>query len=126
MVSGRKGLDHRLRVYEDVAQLIASPENPTPMVRINKINHTADFQIYLKLERYNPFGSVKDRIAYEMLSALKRDGKTIVEPSFRQHRLGAGGTGKRAGDTNRDSSSERHPGGEEGYATLPWRQAHGS
>lgn len=73
--------DHQLRVYSDITQLIASPENPTPLVRLNKINPNKDFQIYLKLERYNPFGSIKDRIANEMLAALKVGDRTIAEPS---------------------------------------------
>ncbi len=73
--------DHQLRVYSDITQLIASPQNPTPLVRLNKINPSRDFQIYLKLERYNPFGSVKDRIVYEMLKALEIGGRTVVEPS---------------------------------------------
>ena len=62
-------------------QLIASPGNPTPLVRLNRINPNKDFQIYLKLERYNPFGSVKDRIASEMLKALRIGDRTVVEPS---------------------------------------------
>ena len=76
-----KELDHQLRVYSDITQLIASPENPTPLVRLNRINPNKDFQIYLKLERYNPFGSVKDRIVCEMLKALEIGNKTVVEPS---------------------------------------------
>lgn len=75
------GPDHNLRVYSNIIQLISSPENPTPMVRVGKINPNKEFPIYLKLERYNPFGSVKDRIALEMLAGLEREGKTIVEPS---------------------------------------------
>ncbi len=74
-------LDYRLRVYSNITQLIASPENPTPLVRLNAINPNEDFPIYLKLERYNPFGSIKDRIAYEMLRALETTDKTVVEPS---------------------------------------------
>jgi len=74
-------LDHKLRVYSDITQLIASPQNPTPLVRLNRINPNKDFQIYLKLERYNPFGSVKDRIACEMLRALEIGDRTVVEPS---------------------------------------------
>ncbi len=70
-----------MRVYTDITQLIANPQNPTPMVRINRINSNKDFQIYLKLERYNPFGSVKDRIALEMLKALEIGNRTLVEPS---------------------------------------------
>ncbi len=76
-----KELDHILRVYSDITQLIASPENPTPLVRLNRINPNKDFQIYLKLERYNPFGSVKDRIVSEMLKALEIENRTVVEPS---------------------------------------------
>ncbi len=78
---GGQELDHKLRVYSDITQLIASPENPTPLVRINRINPNGDFQIYLKLERYNPFGSVKDRIAYRMLEALEIGDRTVIEPS---------------------------------------------
>jgi cysteine synthase len=73
--------DHRLRVYSDITQLVASPENPTPLVRLNKINPNKDFPIYLKLERYNPFGSVKDRIVHAMLSAIEVGDRTVVEPS---------------------------------------------
>ncbi len=73
--------DHQLRVYSNITQLVASPQNPTPLVRVNRINPSKDFQIYLKLERYNPFGSIKDRIVYEMLKALKIEGRTVIEPS---------------------------------------------
>ncbi len=73
--------NHQLRVYSDITQLIASPENPTPLVRLNRINPNKDFQIYLKLERYNPFGSVKDRIVSEMLKALEVGDRTVAEPS---------------------------------------------
>jgi len=73
--------DHQLRVYSDITQLIASRQNPTPLVRANRINPNKDFQIYLKLERYNPFGSVKDRIACEMLNSLEIGDRTVVEPS---------------------------------------------
>ena len=73
--------DHELKVYSDITQLIASTQNPTPLVRVNRLNPNKDFQIYLKLERYNPFGSVKDRIAYEMLKALEIGDRTVIEPS---------------------------------------------
>ncbi len=73
--------DHQLRVYSNIIQLIADVDNPTPLVRLNRINPNSDFDIFLKLERYNPFGSIKDRIAYEMLSALEIGEKTVVEPS---------------------------------------------
>jgi len=76
-----KKLDHKLRIYSDITQLIATPENPTPLVKLNRINPNKDFQIYLKLERYNPFGSVKDRIVQEMLTSLEIGDRKVVEPS---------------------------------------------
>jgi len=51
------------------------------LVRLNRINPSDDFLIYLKLERYNPFGSVKDRIVYQMLKELEIGERTVVEPS---------------------------------------------
>lgn len=76
------GINHQLRVYENITQLIPNPDNPTPLVKINKLNHSETFQLYLKLERYNPFGSIKDRIAFEMLNGLQvNDEQTIIEPS---------------------------------------------
>jgi cysteine synthase A/cysteine synthase B len=73
--------DHELRVYSDITQLIANPRNPTPLVKLNRVNPNQGFRIYLKLERFNPFGSIKDRIALEMLSALDIGDRTVVEPS---------------------------------------------
>ena len=81
MASRKQKADHQRRVYSDITQLIANPENPTPIVRLNRINPSGSFEIYLKMERYNPFGSVKDRIAYAMLQGLDTKGRTLVEPS---------------------------------------------
>ena len=75
--------NHKLKVYENIADLIAGPENPTPLVKVNeRVNPKTDFPIYLKLERYNPFGSVKDRIALSMLKGMRiQQGQSLVEPS---------------------------------------------
>ena len=57
----------------------------TPLVRLSKINDTrAD--IILKLEEFNPSGSVKDRAALSMVEAAKKrgvlkPGSTIIEPT---------------------------------------------
>ena len=71
------------RVYESIVDLIASPDNPTPMVKISeKVNPNGGLGIYLKLERYNPFGSIKDRIALSMLRGIKiNEGQVLAEPS---------------------------------------------
>ena len=76
-------MSNQNRVYQSVVDLIASPENPTPMVKINgRVNPNADLEIYLKLERYNPFGSIKDRIALSMLRGIEiKKGQSLAEPS---------------------------------------------
>ena len=72
------------RRYRDVRELIASPENPTPLVRLNRVLPPG-IDGYLKLEWFNPFGSIKDRTARALLEGLRqRDelrGKELVEPT---------------------------------------------
>src|SRR5438045_3384259 len=79
-------MNHQTRVYKDVFEMLPSEENPSPMVRINAMNPSPDFALYAKLEWYNPFGSVKDRAAWEMLRDLEErgevgNGRGIVEPT---------------------------------------------
>ncbi len=79
-------MDHKRRVYENVFEMLPDEENPTPLVRINRLNPAADFPVYAKLEWLNPFGSVKDRAAWEMLRDLEARGEIggqrgIVEPT---------------------------------------------
>jgi cysteine synthase len=77
--------DRARRRYADVRELIASPANPTPLVRLNRVAPPGEFELYLKLEWYNPFGSIKDRTAYYLLQGMQErgelDGKELVEPS---------------------------------------------
>ena len=74
-----------LRRYDDVRELIANPANPTPLVRLNRVVPPGAFELYLKLEWYNPFGSIKDRTAFYLLKGMlergELEGKDIVEPS---------------------------------------------
>ncbi len=63
------------RVYDDVFELLPSENNPTPLVRIRKLNPSPEFKLYAKLEWYNPFGSVKDRAAWAMIRRLEAEGK---------------------------------------------------
>lgn len=74
------------RVYDDIFGLLPSEENPTPMVRINRLNPFPELQLFAKLEWYNPFGSVKDRAAWAMLRDLEERGEIgkdrgMVEPT---------------------------------------------
>ena len=47
----------------------------TPMVRINKMNKNKKVELLVKLEGFNPTGSVKDRIALNMIEAAEKEGK---------------------------------------------------
>src|SRR5260221_8947770 len=79
-------MNHETRVYESVFEMLPSEANPRPLVRINRLNPTPDFPLYAKIEWLNPFGSVKDRAAWEMLRDLEERGeiggqRVIVEPT---------------------------------------------
>ncbi len=77
--------DPGLRRYDDIRELIASPENPTPLVRLRRVVPEGPFDVLLKLEWMNPFGSIKDRTAKFLLDGLAErgelDGKELVEPT---------------------------------------------
>ena len=56
------------------------------MVRINNLYMKPGVNIYAKLEGFNPTGSIKDRIAMQMIKQAEREGKlvpgkTIIEPT---------------------------------------------
>ena len=58
----------------------------TPVVRINKLVGKFDAEVYVKLEYFNPSGSVKDRAASNMIrqaeiDGLLKPGDTIIEPT---------------------------------------------
>ncbi len=58
----------------------------TPMVRINSLCPKPKVNIYAKLEGFNPTGSIKDRIAIQMIEKAEQEGrlskgKTIIEPT---------------------------------------------
>jgi cysteine synthase len=74
---------HARRVYGSVADLAPGPDNPTPMVRLSeRSNPHPDYEVLVKLEGMNPFGSIKDRTALFMLRGLDlEDGQSVVEPS---------------------------------------------
>ncbi|MHB1102096.1 MAG: cysteine synthase A [Devosia sp.] len=55
----------------------------TPIVRINKLG-PAGINLFVKIEAFNPLGSVKDRLALGVIEAAERDGtlrpgQTVVE-----------------------------------------------
>ena len=69
-------------VYNTILELIGQ----TPTVRLNKLTTPDSATVYVKLESFNPSGSVKDRAALGMIEALEasgdlKPGDTIVEPT---------------------------------------------
>ncbi len=73
-----------MRVYSSVAELIGG----TPLLRLGNIekSHGLSARLLAKLEYLNPAGSVKDRVAREMIDDAERSGKlsegsVIIEPT---------------------------------------------
>ena len=71
-----------MRVVNNIADLIGD----TPLVKLNRLAPKDGADIYMKLEKYNPSGSVKDRAAYNMMAQAEQDGllkegSTLVEPT---------------------------------------------
>lgn len=85
--------NHALRIYDTILDLLSNEENPTPIVRLNKIVPFKYTKVYAKLEWYNPFGAVKDRIAAHMVQDAEQHGllasiKKLVEPTSGNTGLG--------------------------------------
>ncbi|MCL5072334.1 MAG: pyridoxal-phosphate dependent enzyme, partial [Actinobacteria bacterium] len=69
------------KIYEDITKTIGN----TPLVKINKLNKNPN-TILVKLESFNPYSSVKDRIGIAMIEAAEKEGKinkdtVIIEPT---------------------------------------------
>lgn len=71
-------------IYGDITQLIGK----TPLVELKRLGKEEDLEarLLVKLEYFNPAGSVKDRVALSMLSDAEENGllnedTTIIEPT---------------------------------------------
>jgi cysteine synthase A len=67
--------------FENILETIGN----TPHVRLNRL-FPGSANVWVKLERSNPGGSIKDRIAYGMVQdaeqrGILREGSTIIEPT---------------------------------------------
>ncbi|MBH0779172.1 pyridoxal-phosphate dependent enzyme [Nocardia bovistercoris] len=68
--------------YDSITDLIGD----TPLLRLDPAVHgLAGVQLYAKLESHNPFGSVKDRVAWAMIrdevDEIAAAGRTLIEAS---------------------------------------------
>jgi len=68
--------------YDNILETIGR----TPVVRLNRIKDTFATDLFVKLESFNPAGSVKDRPALRMIEdaeerGLLKPGDTIIEPT---------------------------------------------
>ncbi len=71
-----------MRTFDSVVDLIGN----TPLVRLRKVTEGLKPQIFAKVEYLNPGGSIKDRIAMNLVLAAEKEGLlkpggTIVEPT---------------------------------------------
>jgi cysteine synthase A len=70
------------KMVANITELIGD----TPVVRINRLTDPCDAEVYVKLEYFNPSGSVKDRAAFNLIAQAEKDGRlkpgaTIIEPT---------------------------------------------
>lgn len=73
-----------MKVYNNFSELVGK----TPLMRLNNFEkmHDLKAEIYAKLEYFNPAGSIKDRVALEMINSAEADGtlkkgSVIIEPT---------------------------------------------
>lgn len=71
-----------MRVYSDITKTIGH----TPLVKLQRIARDLPAEVYLKLEFFNPLGSVKDRIGLNMIeraetSGALKPGMEVIEPT---------------------------------------------
>jgi len=70
------------KVVNHISELVGD----TPVVRLNRLTEPDSAAVYVKLEYFNPSGSVKDRAALNLIVQAERDGhlqpgSTIIEPT---------------------------------------------
>lgn len=70
------------KIYQSITETIGE----TPIVRLNHVVPSDAAEVFVKLEFFNPGGSVKDRIALNMIETAEKQGllkagDTIVEPT---------------------------------------------
>jgi len=106
--------NHATRVYDSILGLLSGEENPTPLVRLNKVVPFRHATIYAKLEWYNPFGAVKDRVAANLIRDAEERGtlaagQKLVEATSGNTGLGLAMVGNLKGYPLRTTLSSEIP-----------------
>lgn len=72
-----------MKLHNNILELVGN----TPIVKLNKLPAKEHAEVYMKLESFNPGGSVKDRAALNMILQAEKEGKlipgvsTVIEPT---------------------------------------------
>lgn len=72
-----------MKIHNSILELIGN----TPIVKLNALPDSNGAKVYMKLESFNPGGSVKDRAAFNMIEQAEKEGKlipgvsTVIEPT---------------------------------------------
>uniref|UniRef100_UPI0025E6996F PLP-dependent cysteine synthase family protein n=1 Tax=uncultured Methanobrevibacter sp. TaxID=253161 RepID=UPI0025E6996F len=74
----------------------------TPIVRLNNLTKDLEAEVDVKIESFNPTGSVKDRVAVAMIEDAEekgqlKEGSTIIEPTSGNTGIGLALCGVRKG-----------------------------
>jgi cysteine synthase A len=85
-------------IYRSITETIGE----TPIVKLNRLVPANAADVYVKLEFFNPAGSVKDRIALSMINKAETEGKlsaggTIIEPTSGNTGIGLAAVGAAKG-----------------------------
>lgn len=77
------------KVYDNILQVVGN----TPIIKLNKVVGNSKHQFFVKVEYFNPGGSVKDRVAISMIEEAEKRGElkpggTIIEATSGNTGLG--------------------------------------
>ncbi|MDR5659242.1 cysteine synthase A [Serpentinicella sp. ANB-PHB4] len=69
-------------IYNNITELIGN----TPVIKLNRMVDKDSADVFVKVESFNPSGSVKDRAALSMIETAEKEGilkpgATIIEPT---------------------------------------------
>jgi cystathionine beta-synthase len=75
------------KVFNNIVETIGN----TPLVKLNKITNEIGCTVLVKLEFFNPGGSIKDRIGISMIEAAEKQG--LIKPGYAIVEPTSGNTG---------------------------------